>query len=145
MAPHYTLASVSRRTPAGTIIADRYFLEAQALLSEAFPDHGLALFRAFNSRNAALWEYRNGHTVGAAITSHPVPTEGELHFFAIAPPLQGTGLGRAFYEALEPRAFPTQSKIVAVTPVPAFFEKLGFFDRSPARQRTTERYMIKVK
>lgn len=147
MASSYTLTHVSRRTPAGGVIADAGFLEAQQLLLEAFPERTRALFAAFNSRNAQLWDYRNGQVVGAAITSHPTSTEGELHFFAVAPDVRRTGIGRAFYEALEARAFQGQEKVIATSVVPGFFERIGFFNRGVTHtyRGQSEYYMVRVK
>ncbi|MBM3230538.1 GNAT family N-acetyltransferase [Candidatus Pacearchaeota archaeon] len=140
----YTLSRVSRRTSAGGIVLDPAFLQAQTFLFNCFPARAQAIYSALSSRNTQLWTYKNGSLVGAAITSHPTAEEGELHFIGIAPELQSRGLGRFFYTALEAQAFSDRRKIIAVTATPAFFESLGFFDRSPPGQKKTERYMLKA-
>ena len=143
----YTLSLVSRRSPAGSFIADPVFLAAQQLLFTAFPDHSNALVAALHSRNPQLWNYSNGALVGAAITSHPTPLEGELHFFAVAPEAQKQGVGRAFYEALEARAFTNQARVTAVSYVPGFFERIGFVNKGPTHTPVgcLDHYLIKVK
>jgi N-acetylglutamate synthase-like GNAT family acetyltransferase len=126
-------------------VFERERLEAWHLLLATFPRHPVALHAAFNSPYAHLWVYGKGECVGASITSTPTPAEGELHFFAIAPAHQKRGIGRSFYCALEAVAFSDARRIIAVSSVPLFFEKPGFFDRTPCNWKSSDRYMLKVK